>query len=46
MKCSIDDLMRKFDYDGKLISYLLGIYVDFVKFIRDCDNEFDLESKR
>ena len=45
MKDSIDNLMREFSYDDKRISHLLGMFDDFVRFIRDYDDQFDLDSK-
>ena len=44
MKDSIDNLMRKFTYDDKRISHLLGMFDDCVRFIRDYDDQFDLGS--
>ena len=44
MKDSIDNLMRKFTYDDKRISHLLGMFDDNVRFIRDYDGQFDLDS--
>ena len=44
MKDSIDNLMRKFTYDDKRISHLLGMFDDNVRFIRDYDDQFDLGS--
>lgn len=44
MKDSIDNLMRKFTYDDKRISHLLGMFDDHVRFIRDYDDQFDLGS--
>jgi hypothetical protein len=36
--------MRKFTYDDKRISHLLGLFDDNVRFISDYDDEFDLGS--
>lgn len=44
MKDSIDNLMRKFTYDDKRISHLIGMFDDNVRFIRDYDDQFDLGS--
>lgn len=45
MGIQIEKLMRKFDYDDKRISHLLNTYDDFVRFVQDYDDEFDLDNK-
>lgn len=45
MGIQIEKLMRKFKYDDKRISHLLSTYDDFVIFIRDYNDEFDLDNK-
>jgi len=40
-----DDLMRDFEYEDKRISHLLGMFDDFVRFIKNYDDEFDLDDK-
>lgn len=45
MKASINNLMRKFKYDDKRISHLLGMFDDHVRSISDYDGRFDFDNK-
>ena len=45
MKFSIGKLMREFEFDDHRISHLLGMFDDFVRFIKDYDDQFDMGSK-
>ena len=38
--------MREFEYEDKRIEHLLGFYDDFVRFIRDYDENFELDDKK
>ena len=38
--------MREFEYEDKRIEHLLGLYDDFVRFIRDYDENFELDDKK
>ncbi len=45
MKDSINNLMRKFKYDDKRISHLLGMFDDYVRTISDYDRRFEFDNK-
>jgi len=43
MKINIENYLRDFEYDDDRISSLLGIFDDYVKFVRDYDDEFKMD---
>ena len=45
MRNSINELMRSFKYDDKRISHLLGMFDDYVRFIKDYDDQFEMDDK-
>ena len=45
MSNSINALMRDFEFDDKRVSHLLGMFDDFVRFIKNYDDEFNLDSE-
>lgn len=45
MKFKIEKYMRNFEYDDDRINSLLGIFDDYVKFVRDYDNEFRMDKE-
>lgn len=45
MKIKIEKYLRDFEHDDDRISSLLGIFDDYVKFVRDYDDEFGIDSK-
>lgn len=44
MKLKLEKLMRNFTYDDERVGRLLGIYDDYVRFIRDYDGEFEMDA--
>jgi len=45
MKFKIEKYMRNFEYDDHRIESLLGMFDDNVRFIRDYDDDFKMDSK-
>ncbi len=45
MSSSIDELMRNFKYDDERISHLLGIFDDYVRFIKNYDGHFEIDDR-
>lgn len=41
----LDNFMRKFQYEDKRITHLLDMFDDFVYFVRDYDDNFELDDK-
>lgn len=45
MKIKIEKYLRDFEYDDHRIKSLLDIFDDYVKFIRDYDDDFQMDSQ-